>query len=93
MDKEEEAAVNKNGKRRGREQSAERQAMLPLRGLAREALWDTVMISGLAFVEEELEAERMALCGQRYARQAGRQALRSGHVPSSLVMGRPASES
>ena len=61
--------------------------MLPLRGLAREALWDTVMISGLAFVEDELEAERVAVCGQRYEHQVGRQALRSGHVPSSLVMG------
>ena len=61
--------------------------MLALRGLAREALWDTVMISGLAFVEDELEAERVALCGQRYEHQAERQALRSGHVPSSLVLG------
>jgi len=43
--KEEDAAVNKNGKRQGREQSAERQPMLPLRGLAREAPLDTVMIS------------------------------------------------
>jgi putative transposase len=61
--------------------------MLPLRRLAREALSDTVMISGLAFVEDELEAERVALCGQHYEHQAGRQALRSGHVPSSLVLG------
>jgi putative transposase len=61
--------------------------MLPLHGLAREALWDTVMISGLAFIEDELETERVALCGQRYEHQAGRQALRSGHVPSSLVLG------
>jgi hypothetical protein len=87
LEKEEEAAVNKNGKRRGREQSTERQPQLPLRGLARKALWDTVMISGLAFVEDELEVERVALCGQRYEHQAGRQALRSGHVPSSLVLG------
>ena len=55
LEKEEEAAVNKNGKRRGREQSAQKQLMLPLRGLARAALWDTVVISGLAFVEEEME--------------------------------------
>jgi putative transposase len=87
LEKEEEAAVNKNGKRRGREQSAQKQLMLPLRGLARAALWDTVVISGLAFVEEEMEAERAALCGPRYAHLAERQALRSGHVPSSLVMG------
>ena len=35
------------------------------RGLARAALWDTVVISGLAFVEEEMEAERAASCGPR----------------------------
>ena len=93
LEKEEEAAVNKNGKSRGREQSAQKQLMLPLRGLARAALWDTVVISGLAFVEEEMEAERAALCGPRYAHLAERQAQRSGHVPSSLVMGGPASES
>src|SRR5712692_3421552 len=85
LEQEEEAAVNKNGKRRGREQSARNQ--LPLRGLAREALWDTVVISGLAFVEDELEEERAVLCGPRYAHLAERQALRSGHVPSSLVLG------
>ena len=55
--------------------------------MAREALWDTVVFSGLAFVENELEAERAVLCGPRYAHSAERQALRSGHVPSSLVLG------
>ena len=34
-----------------------------------------------------MEAERAALCGPRYAHLAERQAQRSGHVPSSLVMG------
>src|SRR5437667_11071957 len=77
--------MGKIGRRRGREQSAEGQLLLPLRGLARAALWDTVVISGLAFVEEEMEAERAALCGPRYAHLAERQAQRSGHVPSSLV--------
>src|ERR1700730_10228027 len=86
-EKEEEAAVKKNGKSRGREQRAQGQLRLPLRGLAREALWDTVVISGLAFMEDELEAERTALCGPRYAHLIERQALRSGHVPSSAVLG------
>jgi putative transposase len=45
------------------------------------------VISGLALVEEEMEAERAALCGARYAHLAERQARRSGQVPSSLVMG------
>ena len=57
--------MNKNGKSRGREQSAQRQVTLPLHGLARAALWDTVVISGMAFVEEEMEGERAALCGPR----------------------------
>ena len=54
---------------------------------AREALWYTVVLSGLAFVEEELEAERAALCGARYAHLAGRAATRAGHVTSSLTLG------
>ena len=85
--KEAEAAVNKNGKRRGLEQSAHRQLMLPLRGLARAARWDSVVISGLALVAEAMEAERAALCGPRYAHLAERQAQRSGQVPSALVLG------
>jgi hypothetical protein len=92
MVKKEEAAVNKNGKGQGREQSAQDQLMLSLRGLARAALWDTVVISGLAFVEEEMEAERAALCGPRRT---------SGRAPGAALWargelagdGRPASES
>jgi hypothetical protein len=36
-----------------------------------------VLISGVLFVEEELEEERSALCGPRYAHLAERQAMRS----------------
>lgn len=79
--------MRKIGKIGGKEQSAAAQLQLPFRGLAREALWDTVVLSGFAFVEEELEAERTALCGRRYAHQEQRQAVRAGHVPSSLVLG------
>jgi hypothetical protein len=38
------------------------------------------MASGLAFVEEALEAERSARCGTRYAHGAERTALRAGQV-------------
>jgi hypothetical protein len=55
--------------------------------MVREAPYDTVMVTGLACVDEVLEAERAGLCGARYAHQAERQALRAGHVPSSLVLG------
>ncbi len=82
------AAVRKNGKKGKREQSGTPwQLKLPLRELAREALWDTVVVPGLAFVEDALEAERVMLCGPRYAQADGAGAMRSGHVDSSLVLG------
>ncbi len=79
--------MSKTGRSRGREQTAPRQRYLPLKQFAREALWDTVVFSGLAFVEEELEAERTALCGPRYAHDPARAAIRAGHVASSLTLG------
>jgi len=60
---------------------------LPLCGLASAALWDAVVISRLALVEEELEEERARVCGPRYAHQPERRALRGGHVEGSLVLG------
>jgi putative transposase len=79
--------VRKTGKTREKEQSAAGQLRFRFHGLARQALWDTVVLSGFGFVQDELEAERTALCGERYARQENRQAVRAGHVPSSLVLG------
>lgn len=63
------------------------QLWLHLPSLVREALYDTVIGAGLACVDEVLEMERVALCGERYEHLAARQALRGGHVASSLVMG------
>src|SRR5271167_590527 len=79
--------MRKIGRSKVQEQTEQRQQFLPLREFAREALWDTVVLSGLAFVEEALEAERTALCGRRYAHVAAREAIRAGHVASSLTMG------
>lgn len=56
-------------------------------GLVREALYETVIAAGLACVDEVLESERSRLCGVRYQHQPERQALRAGHVGSSLVLG------
>jgi hypothetical protein len=53
--------VNKKGKSRGREQGAERQQMLPLRGWHAQHGGTTVAISEPAFVEEHMKAERAAL--------------------------------
>jgi transposase-like protein len=55
--------------------------------MARQSLFDAVILSGFGFVQEELEAERTALCGARYTHQEHRQAVRGGHVASSLVLG------
>jgi len=69
------------------EQTHQGQLRLPLRELVREALFDTVTVSGLEFVGEVLEGERTALCGPRYQRDPQRQALRAGSVMSSLSLG------
>jgi putative transposase len=78
--------MKKIGKRAGRAQSSDGRR-LPLREWAHEALWDAVVISGLQFAQEQLEAERAALCGPRYAHLVGREATRAGHVTSSLTLG------
>jgi transposase-like protein len=85
---EEEAAVRKNGKREPlREGAGQRQLWMRLPGLVREALYETVIAAGLACVDEVLEVERSGLCGPRYQHLPGREALRVGHVTSSLVLG------
>jgi hypothetical protein len=76
----------KTGRSRIQEQAGGQQ-YLPLKEFAREALWDTVVLSGLAYMEEVLEAERTAVCGECYAHLSDRAAMRSGHVPSSLTLG------
>ncbi len=79
--------MSKLGRRAGRRERVEGQLRLPLRGLAHAALWDTVVLSGLAFVEEELEDERARVCGPRYAHLPERRALRGGHAAGSLLPG------
>src|SRR5712692_8825232 len=71
----------------GRKAAGAGQLWLRLPGLVREALYDTVIGAGLACVDEVLEAELVVLCGERYEHLADRQALRAGHVASSLVLG------
>jgi putative transposase len=80
--------MSKSAKREGRKKTAgEGQLWLGLPGLVQEALYETVIGAGLACVDEVLEAERVALCGARYAHRAERPALRAGHAASSLVLG------
>ena len=79
--------MKKTDKKSGQGQSAGEQLRLPLRELVREALFDTVLVSGKAYVAEVLEAERSELCGLRYRHNTDRQAGRAGSVPSSLTLG------
>src|SRR6266852_5015835 len=60
--------MNKSAKGKdGRKAAGVGQLWLRLPGLVREALYDTVIGAGLACVDEVLEAERVMLCGERYA--------------------------
>ena len=79
--------MKKSAKGKAGRKAARGQRWLQLSGMVREALYDTVIGAGLACVDEVLEMERVALCGERYEHLADRQALRAGHVASSLVMG------
>ena len=60
------------------------QNRLPLAQFVRKVLLETKMVSGLAFVEDALEAERETICGPRYRHDMRRRAVRAGRVPSSL---------
>jgi putative transposase len=79
--------MSKSAKSKDRRKAARGQLWLHLPGMVREALYDTAIGAGLACVDEVLETERVALCGERYEHLADRQALRAGHVASSLVLG------
>jgi transposase-like protein len=79
--------MKKSAKSEAGRKGARGQLWLHLPGMVREALDETVIGAGLACVDEVLERERVALCGERYAHLADRQALRAGHVASSLVLG------
>lgn len=79
--------MRKTGRSRVEEQTAAKQWHLPLKEFFHEALWGTVVVSGFEFAREQLEAERAALCGPRYAHLAERVAMRAGHAKSLLSLG------
>src|SRR5690242_3027802 len=79
--------MGKSDRRNAGEQSRRAQLRLPFRELVREALLDTVIVSGLEYVAEVLEEERTALCGPRYQHDPEREAVRTGSVASSLSLG------
>ena len=50
-------------------------------------LQELVVASGLKVLEAMLEEDRAAVCGPRYTHQPARQASRTGHPPSQVVLG------
>ena len=50
-------------------------------------LQELVVASGLKVLEAMLDEDRAAVCGPRYAHQPARQAYRTGHTPSQVVLG------
>jgi putative transposase len=69
---------------------AESPRHLPLVDLlvdARTELFELAVRSGLKVLETMLEADRVALCGPRYAHAAERAASRAGTVSSEVVLG------
>ena len=50
-------------------------------------LQELVVASGLKVLEAMLEEDRAAVCGPRYTHQPARQAYRTGHTPSQVVLG------
>ena len=63
------------------------QPRLPLSTYLRGRLHDFVVDSGMAVLQELLESERSAACGDRYRHDAERRASRHGHAPGELVLG------
>jgi hypothetical protein len=74
--------MKKSAKSKDGRKAARGKLWLHLPGMVREALYDTVIG---ACVDEVLERERVALCGERYAHLSDRQALRAGYVASLEV--------
>jgi transposase-like protein len=63
------------------------QLKLAVGAFIRDTLYETVLVSGLETVMALLEEERAAVCGAWYRHAERRTAYRSGHGPSSLVLG------
>ncbi|MGH7459759.1 MAG: IS256 family transposase [Longimicrobiales bacterium] len=82
--------MRKNDKKRARRQPGKKVVVNPVQAVGqfvREVLFETVIMSGLAYVQQALEEERAAVCGPRYQHDERRGAYRGGHVEGALVLG------
>ena len=75
---------------RGRQSALPAPRHLPLVDIlvdAQAELQELVVASGLKVLAAMWEADRVAVCGPRYAHQPARRASRAGHAPSDVVLG------
>ena len=75
---------------RGRQSALPAPRHLPLVDIlvdAQAELQELVVASGLKVLAAMLEADRVAVCGPRYAHQPARRASRAGHASSEVVLG------
>ena len=75
---------------RGRQSALPAPRHLPLVAIlvdAQAELQELGVASGLKVLAAMLEADRVAVCGQRYAHQPARRASRAGYAPSDVVLG------
>ena len=75
---------------RGRQSALPAPRHLPLVDIlvdAQAEFQELVVASGLKVLAAMLEADRVAVCGPRYAHQPARRASRAGHAPSEVVLG------
>ena len=75
---------------RGRQSALPAPRHLPLVDIlvdAQAELQERVVASGLKVLAAMLEADRVAVCGPRYAHQPARRASRAGHAPRAVVLG------
>jgi transposase-like protein len=75
---------------KGRRQEAptrEQQLVITAMVDARATLREAVVSAGMSVLAAMLEEDRTALCGPRYEHDAGRSAVRAGHVTGELVFG------
>ena len=75
---------------RGRQSALPAPRHLPLVAIlvdAQAELQELVVASGLKVLAAMLEADRVAVCGPRYAHQPAWRASRAGHAPSEVVLG------
>ncbi len=80
--------MRETAKRRlGSQEATTEQLVFAAMADVKATLHDAVVAAGMTVLGAMLEQERTALCGPRYAHDAGRGAMRAGHTDGELAIG------